>query len=223
MLSTSIMLVRKRVFTWIFLAVVSVHCPVFAQEKREPPIPFETFFGNERVALSLSANKSIGGKFRYNNVTSASAFYDREKGVTEIVSVNSIVYQLHKNIGISTGMQYHFMKGLVPSLALHLSYSNPTWLLALTPYYNFMPWSNLETVGIVEFKPALNESWRLFTRVMGFYSQDFEKNERERAMFYFRLGATYKKYTFGVGGNIDGYRPGRPTIRNYGGFVRIDI
>lgn len=213
---------RKRIYTFIIF-IISVNCTVFAQGKREPSIPFETLFGNERVALSMSINKSIGGNFRYSNITSATAFYDYQKGKTELVSVNSIVYQFHKNIGVSAGTQYHFIKGFIPTVALHLSYANPTWLFVLTPYYNFMPWSNLETVAIAEYKPALNEDWRLFTRIMGFYSQDFNKNERERTMLYFRLGATYKKYTFGFGGNIDGYRPERPNIQNYGGFVRIDI
>ncbi len=213
----------RKIFSTFIILIISVNCTIFAQGKREPSIPLETLFGNERVALSMSINKSIGGKFRYSNISSATAFYDYKKGKTELVSVNSIVYQFHKNIGVSAGTQYHFIKGFIPTVALHLSYANPTWLFVLTPYYNFMPWSNLETVAIAEYKPALNEGWRLFTRIMGFYSQDFNKNERERTMLYFRLGATYKKYTFGFGGNIDGYRPERPNIQNYGGFVRIDI
>lgn len=194
-----------------------------AQEKREPPIAFETLFGNERVALSLSLNKSISGKFRYNNISSTAAFYDYMKGRTELVSVNSIIYQFHKNIGISGGMQYHFVKGFIPNVAVHFSYANPSLLLALVPYYNMMPWANMETVAIAEYKPLLSENLRLLTRMQGFYGHNFEAGERERAMLYFRLGLMYKKYSFGFGGNIDYYTPVRDEIQNYGGFVRIDI
>lgn len=206
-----------------FSVILFFAITVFAQERRELPIVFETLFGNERVAMTLSLNKSIAGKFRYNNITSTSVFYDYTKIPRELVSVNSIIYQFHPNIGVSAGTQYHFVKGFIPTAALHLSYANPTWLFVLTPYYNFMPWANLETIGIVEYKPALSENLRLFTRLQGFYSQDFKENERERAMLYFRLGLTMQKYTVGFGGNLDYYRPEMKDIQNFGGFVRIDI
>ncbi len=206
-----------------FSVILFFAITVFAQERREPPIVFETLFGNERVAMTLSLNKSIAGEFRYNNITSTSVFYDYTKAPRELVSVNSIIYQFHPNIGVSAGTQYHFVKGFIPTAALHLSYANPTWLFVLTPYYNFMPWANLETIGIVEYKPAVSKNLRLFTRLQGFYSQDFKENERERAMLYFRLGLTMQKYTVGFGGNLDYYRPAMNDIQNFGGFVRIDI
>ncbi len=207
----------------VVLFAISLCNTALAQQMQDKPIPFETLFGNERVAMALNINKSIAGKFRYNNVTSTAAYYDYEKGRTELVSVNSIVYQFHKNVGISGGIQYHFVKGFIPTFAVHFSHANPTWFFAITPYYNILPWANLETIAVAEYKPRLSENWRLFTRVQGFYSHDFEKNERERTMLYFRLGATYKKYTAGFGTNIDGYRPQRADIQNYGAFIRINI
>lgn len=205
----------------LFLSLFAIG--VFAQERREPPIPVEFQFGDKRVNFSLVMNKSIAGKFRYNSISSASAYYDYKKGRTELVSVNSLIYQFHPNVGASTGVQYHFVKGFIPNVALHLSYANPTWLLAVTPYYNFMPWSNLETMGIVEFKPQLKKDLRLFTRVQGFYSQNFEVGKRERAMLYLRLGLSVQKYTFGVGANFDYYTPNRDRIDNFGGFFRVNL
>lgn len=211
----------KKLSSTIVLLLFTV--VLLAQEKREPPIPVEILFGNQRVNLTISVNKSIAGNFRYLNTTSAAAYYDYTLGRTELVSVNSFAYQFTKNLGLSAGIQYHFIKGFIPNVAMHFSYADPTWLLVLTPYYNFMPWSNLETVGIVEFKPALTANLRLFTRLQGFYSQDFEKNERERGMCYFRLGLTVNKYTIGFGANLDYYRPTMNDIQNYGGFFRVDI
>ncbi|MHB9055329.1 MAG: hypothetical protein ACYC2P_04135 [Paludibacteraceae bacterium] len=211
----------KKLSSTIVLLLFTV--VLLAQEKREPPIPVEVLFGNQRVNLTVSVNKSIGGNFRYLNTTTAAAYYDYTLGRTELVSVNSFAYQFTKNFGLSAGIQYHFIKGFIPNVAMHFSYADPTWLLVLTPYYNFMPWSNLETVGIVEFKPALTGNLRLFTRLQGFYSHDFEKNERERGMCYFRLGLTVNKYTVGFGANLDYYRPTMNDIQNYGGFFRVDI
>lgn len=219
---------KKILLLTLILSFTSI---ITAQEKPQPPISFETLFGNERVAMTLSMNKSIAGKFRFNSINSTAAYYNYDSsapraniGRTELVSVNSIIYQFHPNFGVSGGTQYHFVKGFIPNVAFHLSYANPTWLFILTPYYNFMPWSNLETIGIVEYKPVLSNNLRLFTRLQGFYSQDFEKNERERAMMYFRLGLTMnKKYTAGFGTNLDYYRPFMDDIYNFGGFVRVDI
>lgn len=209
----------------IILATLAVALTATAQNP-EPPIVFETLFGNERINMAVGFNKSIAGKFRYNNISSAAAPYSfstETARLIELVSVNSIIYSFHRNIGVSGGMQYHFRKGLMPSVALHLSHANPTWLFVLTPYYNFMPWANLEVIAIAEYKPQLTGTLRLFTRLQGFYGYDFSKKERERGMCYFRVGVTYKKYTFGLGSNIDFYRQPIPTVYNYGGFIRLDI
>lgn len=209
----------------IFLAVLILSTVVInAQERRDPPIAFETLVGNERVAMTLGLNKTIAGKFRYNNITSTAVFYDYQKMPRELVSVNSIIFQFHSNVGASVGTQYHFAKGFIPGVAVHFSYANPTWVLLLTPYFNMMPWANVETVGVVEFKPILTDKLNLFTRFQGFYGYNFERKERERAMIYFRLGLTMnKKLTLGLGANLDYYTPERSAIQNFGGFVRVDI
>lgn len=211
---------KKIISTISFLLFTVV---VFSQVKPQPPIPVEVLFGNERVNFSLGVNKSIAGNFRYINSLSVASYYDFRPKTTEMVTVNSLVYQFHKNIGVSTGMQFHFVKGFIPNVGIHFSHSNPTWLLALTPYYNFRPWANLETVAVMEFKPALSDKMRLFTRLQGFYGYNLEKNERERGMIYFRLGLSLKNYTAGFGGNLDYYTPDRSEIQNYGGFLRVNI
>ena len=103
----------RNLFLAIFLAVSIV---AFAQEKPQPPIPLELMFGNNRVATTMSVNKSIAGKWRYNNITSLAADYKNTRTETELVVVNSFVYQFHRNFGASGGLQYHFLKGLVPNV-----------------------------------------------------------------------------------------------------------
>lgn len=193
------------------------------QSKVQPPIPVELLFGNQRTAMTMAVNRSIAGNVRFLNMTSATAFYDFKPGRTELVAINSVCYQFVPFFGASVGTEYHFLKGFSPNVAMHLSYAKPSVFLMLTPYFNFMPWPNLETVAIAEWKPALQQNWRLLARVQGFYAHDFKKNERERAMCYVRLGATYKKYTVGVGANFDFYRPDMNNLQNYGLFLRADL
>lgn len=206
----------------LLIVFVAINISVFSQD-REPPIVFETLFGAERVNMSLNINKNIAGRFRYNNISSAAVPYIYQKSIVELVSVNSLLFQIQRHIGVSAGIQYHFRKGFIPTFGFHLSYASPTWLLVLTPYCNLMPWANMETVGVIEFKPLIIGSLRLFARLQGLYGYDFSRQERERAMCYFRLGLTYQKYTMGFGGNLDFYRPSMNNIYNYGVFVRLDI
>lgn len=196
---------------------------MFAQVKREPPIPVEILFGNNRMALQMSLNKPIVGNLRFNSINSVAADYKNTLTETELVSVNSFIYQFYKYVGVSGGVQWHFKKGLVPNVAVHFSYANPTWLLVLTPYLNFMPTRNSETVAIVEFKPALSDKLKLFTRVQGLYNQNLTDNIHDRSYAYFRLGLTINKYTIGAGANLDYYGPKKIEKQNFGGFFRVDL
>lgn len=210
---------RKIIFVFFALTVFGVN----AQQKAEPPIPVEVMFGNNRAALQFSVNKSIAGNWRFNNITSATADYKNTRSETEIVVVNSLVYQFHPNFGVSGGLQYHFLKGLVPNAAFHASYADPVWLFVLTPYLNLLPHRNLESVGIAEFKPALSEKIRLYTRAQILYNHDLTDNLHDRSYYYFRLGLTIRRYTFGAAANFDYYGPQRAYKENIGGFFRVTI
>lgn len=196
----------------------------FAQQRPQPPIPVETMFGNNRANFQLSLNRPIVGKLHYNNITIATAPYDVKEGGTELTMVNSFIYRFHRNFGASGGVQYHFRKGFVPNAAFHASYADPVWLLAITPYLNFLPDRNSETIGIVEFKPLLNSDLRLYTRAMALYNHNLTHNVHDRSFFYFRLGITFaRKYTLGGGANFDYYGANRVHKDNFGGFFKVDI
>ncbi len=210
---------NKRISFIVLLSFI-VSLSAFSQSA---PIPLETLVGDQKLVLSFGVSKPIGENFKYVNSTSATSYYDYKKGATELVTVNNIFYKLHNNIDFGAGLQYHFAKGFIPNVALNFAYSNPTWLLALSPYYNFMPWSNIEIASVAEFKPSIGNNLRLFTRVQGFYGHDFVKNERERAKLYLRLGLKQGKFIYGAGVNYDYYRSHVQMIDNYGGFIRIDI
>ena len=208
--------------TILFFLLALPFC-VWAQQKPQPPISLEAVFGNNRTNFQLSMNRQIIGNFRYNNITIATAPYDHKKETAELIMVNSFIYQFHRNFGASGGLQYHFKKGLVPNVAFHASYASPEWLLVLTPYLNFLPDRNSETIALVEFKPKLNETFRLYTRAMGLYNHNLTQNAHDRSFYYFRLGLTHRQFTFGAAANFDYYGPKKMYKDNFGGFVKVDI
>lgn len=211
---------KKTVF---FLLLITISLAGVSQQKNDPPIPVEVMFGNKRTNLRLSFNKPITGKWRFNNITTATADYENTPAETELVTVNSLVYQFHPNIGASGGLQYHFLKGWVPNIAFHTSYVTPTWLLIFVPYLNFLPQYNSETVAIVEYKPPLNNRLRLYTHAQALYNHNVTHNVHDRSFYYFRVGLSINKITFGAAVNFDYYGSQKMKKENFGGFFRIDI
>lgn len=87
-----------------------------------------------------------------------------------------------------------------------------------------MPERNSETVGIVEYKPLLNENLRLYTHARVLYNHNITLSAHDRSFYYFRLGLTFgRKYTFGAAANFDYYGPNRVYKDNFGGFFKVDI
>lgn len=68
------------------------------QDIKDHTITFETLFGRHRVNSALGVNTDIAWILRYNNSTSAAVPYIYDKGLIELVSLNSIIFQVHKNI-----------------------------------------------------------------------------------------------------------------------------
>ncbi|HTO14486.1 MAG TPA: hypothetical protein VLZ83_01895 [Edaphocola sp.] len=194
-----------------------------AQAKRDIPVNLETIVGIIRSNTSLTLNKRIQGKFRYMNITSLASYYKNSEGPTEMVSVNSIGYQFHKNIGVYSGIQYHYAKGFMPHIAVSFSHATPDFLIAITPYYNFMPFNGLETIGVIEFKPKLGRNTRLFTRFQGLYGHNLDTDIWAREMLYFRAGISIKQYTFGLASQFDYYKQGNRKVLDYGAFVRLAL
>lgn len=195
----------------------------YSQERKAPSLGFENLIGLIRSNSNLTVHKTIQGNFKFMNSTSLSAYYQREKGLTELVSVNSIGYQFHKNLTAYSGLQYHFIKGFMPHIAINFSYVTPGFLFSITPYYNFMPFKGIETIAIVEFKPRLSEKLRLFTRVQGFYGHNLDAGDWARGMFYSRLGLSLNQYTFGLANQFDYYNPGNKKILDYGAFFKLAL
>lgn len=196
---------------------------LFAQKKPEPPVSVEMMFGNNKAATLMGMNKQVWGPIRYNNITSVSAAYDLKKAKPELIMLNNFLYQFHSNVAAGVGLQYHFLKGLVPSVSVNYSYATPVWLVSVTPYLNFRPDMNSENVAMVEFKPQLTDNLKLYTYALGLYNHNISLSSHDRSFYYFRLGLTKGKFTAGAAANFDYYGPLRNNTNNFGGFVKIAI
>lgn len=208
---------RKLLFFMMLLASMQL----FAQN--QPPVSAEIILGAERTSFQISMNKPIAGDFRYMNITTGIGYYDLNKGRTELTMINSIIYQFHPNVGISGGLDYHYVSGIVPSAAAHFSYADPVWRFQIIPFLNLRPDVNSENVFVAEYKPQINDKFRLYTHIMGLYNHNLTLNQHDRSFYKFRLGLIYRNFTFGAGSNLDYYGPARRNINIFGGFLKIDV
>jgi hypothetical protein len=209
---------RKILFIFFNLILINT----FAQ-KDNTTIPIELLIGHRRTNFQLNVNRSIYKNIRFMSMTSASADYKNTKEESDLIMNNTVTYQFYKNFNFGLGVQYHYFKGFIPELSASAIYANQTWTLLLNPYFQLLPTINLETVAMIEFKPLLTQSMRLYTQIQGLYNHNFTNKNHERSFYNFRLGLKINKITFGAGARLDYYGAKKLNKENYGVFFKYDF
>ncbi len=206
---------------WVLFVPIT---PVNGQEvppAKKPPIPVEIMFGNEEIYYLTILNLPFetGSRFGYFGVASALVPYENGRSNNEIVFNNAMVYSLRSKIYTTAGLQFHYAKGAVPFTGLQFFSADPTWLVLFNAVFQLAPTVNFETVGVVEYKPVLSKSLRLYSRLQGIYNQNLEDSIHERSLLYLRAGVSVGQTSFGAGFNADFYGSERRSERNYGIFI----
>lgn len=83
--------------------------------------------------------------------------------------------------------------------------------------------ANIEGLGIIEYKPALSDKWRLYTRLQGTYVHAMTADLHTRSYIRSRVGFTYKEFTFGAAANLEYYSPLKHNQSNIGGFLQVAL
>ncbi|MFS4418512.1 hypothetical protein [Maribacter sp. 2307ULW6-5] len=210
---------------YLFVICLTLCTALFAQEQpahKNPPIPVEFSFGHNHANLQAVFNRAFTetSRFGFFNVTTASVPYQNEDGANELVSINTLTYEFMKNLRLSAGVQFHFLKGFVPTTGVQYTYATKTWLIILTPNLNYKPSLNFETIAIVEFKPKITKKLGVYTRVQGLYNQNLDSGFHDRSYLNIRAGLSYNTYAFGFAANWDNYGPNNRSENNFGVFIR---
>lgn len=208
----------------VFIALSVLLSLSISAQNNNKPTSIEFMFGNNKVYYGLATTMPIYKNLYYNNITTAYTDYQFRHNIAELVSVNSFIYKFLPYIGLSGGTQFHFIKGIVPNIALHTSYANPDLLVLVTPYINLHPWLGTEIMTLISYRPKLSKNLKLYTKAQGLYGYNLEKSIHERSFSYLRLGLSYKKWTIGAATNFDFYGKNMAKkIENYGLFFNINL
>lgn len=177
--------------------------------------------GNRKVNYLSILNIPLGNsnKFSYFSVITIASPYDNTNVPNELIISNALTYKLSNKLFATGGLQYHFLKGVVPTSGFQFFSANPKWLFVLSSSIAFAANTGLQNVGILEFKPRLSHSLKLYTRVQGIYNLKLRNSFHERSLFYLRTGLTIQKTSLGLGFNIDFYGPNKTKQENFGIFI----
>lgn len=222
-------------FSFLFAMVFSQ--PGNAQEPQQgtslkttssgPPIPFEIFFGHEQLNFQLIVKKKFSptSKFDLLAISIFSENWDKENKIG-----NSVVipFQVNYNIGkkgfaVAAGGEGNSVTGFSPLIGVGHSFANRKILAISVLNYLINEGQDLKLFGLYEFKPPINETWSLYSRVQFVYNHSLAENHHNRSFLYLRAGLKKGPLVFGLGANWDKYGPDKIPKDNYGVFTRWEF
>jgi hypothetical protein len=200
---------------------------VLAQGPPAPPTPVELMFGHERMDFQLvfKRNFTPQSKFSLLAIAVFSENYAKEKRIGDSVVIPfQVNYALGKSgISLAAGAEANSVAGLGTTLGMTHSFANKKWLAISVLNYQLGESKEVKLFGLYEFKPAITETWSLYTRVQFVYNHSLAETAHNRSFLYFRAGLKKGPLGFGLGANFDQYGPAKIARDNYGVFTRWEF
>lgn len=190
---------------------------------QNPPVNVEVMPGNRGVSFQLTLDKKLKSapKIGFFGVTDFNSDWGNDQ-LSDMMVIGKATVDLFKGVKFGAGFQ-STPGGIRPSAALIYTYANPEWLVIAMPRVDVSKNANIEGFGIVEYKPAINEKWRFYSRLQGTYVHAVSADLHTRSYLRARAGVTVKEFTFGVGANMEYYGPLKHNENNIGGFLQVAL
>ncbi|MCW2259518.1 MULTISPECIES: hypothetical protein [Sphingobacterium] len=211
---------------YVFIALFSVMIGnAIAQEKSQisvinPPINTEILGSNRGLALQMIIDKKFKTipKLGFFSVTSLVGEWDSNQ-INDYMTQASLTYDIAKGFKLAGGLHVTPVKGMRPIAGIIYTVANPTWLFVANSRIDYSKDTNVEGMFLVEYKPQINDNWRLYSRIQALYEYSTVINLQTRSYLMARAGLSYREITFGVGANIDYYGPEKHNENSIGGFL----
>lgn len=220
---------KKNSFLSILVATVFVAHNLQAQDSistfRTPTVSVEEVVGNKRQFLQLMVNKVFAEKKKIGllSVSSYAADYKDNLSNNEFQNTTLIYHHLFKGVSVNSGASFTSIEGLKNFVGLQYMYQGKSFSLLYLPSYYFLNSHKLSNTAFIEYKPAINMNWSLYTRLQVHYNYNFETENHFRSYLYSRLGLTYRHFSFGLAHNFDRYGANTTTKNNCGIFLKLTL
>ncbi|MBK8702258.1 MAG: hypothetical protein IPN33_00680 [Saprospiraceae bacterium] len=186
-------------------------------------ISVEEFVGDQRQFLQLMVNKVFVEKKKVGllSISSYAANYKDITSDNEFQNTTLIYHRVFKGIGINSGTSFTSIEGLKNFVGLQYVHQSKKLSLIYMPSYYFINTHKISNFALIEYKPAINENWSVYTRLQMHYNHDLENGNHFRSYVYSRLGFSYKYFSFGLAHNFDRYGENKIVKNNYGIFLNL--
>lgn len=221
-------MIRK--FNLSILTVLLSFSMVFGQHEgdemsippQNPPVTMESLVGNRGLMYQLIVNKKFQSipRLGFFSVTNGTGAWEREL-VPDIMSQAHLTYGLFKGLDITSGMQYTPVYGFRPVAGLIYTYASPELLMILNPKVDLASDMASEAMGLLEYKPRLNENFNFYSRIQGLYGFVPKSGNHNRSYVMLRAGLNFREFSFGIAGNFDWYGPMNQYQKNVGVFMNV--
>ena len=185
------------------------------------PIPVEWAMGNTygTVNLVLFKNFTRESKFGFFHMNTIRFNYT-DHSQNDFILQDLAYAEIVKNIRITGGVIYS-PSGFNPTAGMQYVHVGEKLLFLLAPRINIEPDPCWDVMTIVQFRPALSQRTKLYTRLQ--LLNLFDRNGNINSYQWMRLGLEIHGIQFGLAFNLDEYGPHPSVKTNLGAFIRKEI
>jgi len=222
----------KKLFALIVLACFQTS--TWAQDSTEPdkmnspsvnPVIVASLIGNNGLNLQTIFSKAISPTSRFGvfGIADLYGVYNtKEQAIrNQQMAQTHLTLRIVKGLNVSVGVFFENHSGFRPTIGLQYNLFLKDFHLLLAPRFDLSQTYNGEMLGILEYTYQFNEDWKIYTRVQGLYNRDLKNDIHSVSYGWGRLGASYRNYRFGVGGNFYWLGPKKITENNLGLFLDV--
>jgi hypothetical protein len=198
------------------MIVTLLNCKVAISQ----PIPIELMMGHKYGTVNSAFSKDFSqtsrlGFFHMNTVQ----FDYKDTQKNSFILQDLIYVETIKNLRFAGGVAYS-IGGFDPTIGLQYVYSKKLFFLC-APRINIESDPSYDIMTIIQYKPIINETLKLYTRFQ--MLNLFNSGGNIKSYQWLRLGLEVKGIQFGLAADFDEYGP-NPTVKsNLGLFIRKEI
>lgn len=209
----------------VLLNIQYLHAQDTTQSSIPKTVSVEEMVGDQRQFLQMIVNKVFVEKKKIGLLSISSYAADNKDNVSNNEFQNTtLIYQhLTKGVSLNSGASFNSIIGMKNFVGLQYLKQSKTHTLLYLPSYYFIKSHKISNTLLIEYRPVINKSWSLYTRLQLHYNHDLENGNHFRSYAYSRIGLTYKYFTFGLAHNFDRYGADKHIKNNYGIFIKLSL
>lgn len=192
---------------------------------QDPPIPVETFFGNNGLYYQTNAKKAFspGSRFGFFSLATYTADYKNELARNRILIEAQFSYHIKAGFGVMTGTDMNSVTGFSAIVGPQHTFASRKVLAVTIGSFFLNAKRDFKLFGLYEYKPSIGRGWSLYNRLQFIYNYSMKEGTHNRSYLYLRSGLKKDALVFGLGANLDQFGPRKSFEESYGIFLRWEF